>query len=331
MPFGGAMLIVENLCKDFKVGKKTLRALHNVSLHIRPKETLGLVGESGSGKTTFGRTLLRLYEPTNGRIFFDGQEITKLKDLTHLRRRMQMIFQDPYASLNPRMTIEEILKEPLQIHHIGSSESQQKRAQELLDLVHLPQAALNRFPHEFSGGQRQRIGIARALALKPDFIICDEPISALDVSIQAQIANLLLDLQRDLGLTTLFIAHDLAMVRSFCTHIAVMYLGEIVEIGPIEEVYAHPKHPYTQLLLASVPLHDPLLEKSRPKVLLQGEPPSPFETSRGCPFASRCPKAEKICLQQKPLLSGKTHQTACLLHRTQPPTWNLEGIIAAHL
>ena len=309
------MLIVENLSKVFTLGRRTLTALRNVSFSILPQETLGIVGESGCGKTTLGRTLLRLYEPTSGRILFQGKDITREKNLKEVRRHMQMIFQDPSASLNPRMNIEEILKEPLEIHQIGNIESRRKRALELLDLVHLPQTSLNRFPHEFSGGQRQRIGIARALALNPEFIVCDEPISALDVSIQAQIANLLLDLQKELGLTYLFIGHDLAMIRAISTHVAVMYHGEIVEIGPTQEVYTNPRHPYTQLLLASIPLHDPYLERQRPKVFLQGEPPSPFELLQGCPFQSRCPKAQLLCKEKRPPLLGMPHQAACFFEK----------------
>lgn len=240
------MIEVRNLTKIYTLGKKKIYAVHNVSFHLQKGEILGLVGESGSGKSTLGKMLLRLVSPTSGQIFFDKEEITHSKDM-HLCQRMQIIFQDPFASLNPRMTIGDLIAEPLKIH------KRRLRVDELLDLVGLPRQCKGRYPHEFSGGQRQRIGIARALALNPDFIVCDESISALDVSIQAQIVNLLLNLQKELGLTYLFIAHDLSMVRYISTRVAVMHRGEIVEIADVDTLYAHPQHPYTKLLLSSIP------------------------------------------------------------------------------
>ncbi len=310
-----SLIQVEKLTKSFLVNRRQLTAVRDLSFSIDPGQTLGLVGESGCGKTTLGRLLLRLYEPNSGSILFRGQDITRFSDqkMKIVRRHMQMIFQDPYASLNPRMTVESIISEPLIVHAVGSSEEQKKQVVELLDLVNLPKNCLGRFPHEFSGGQRQRIGIARALALHPELIICDEPISALDVSIQAQIANLLLSLQKELKLTYLFIAHDLAMVKVLARRVAVMYLGEFVEIGPVEELYTHPRHPYTQILLDSIPLHDPIRERTRTQPVLHGEPPSPLNPPQGCPFCTRCPKAQSICFQQKPSLKevGKEHQAAC--------------------
>ncbi len=304
------LLHIEKLEKSFRVGKQTLQALKPTTLTIRSGETLALVGESGCGKSTLGRTLLRLYEPTGGKVFFKGCEITALspRELKAMRRHMQIIFQDPFSSLNPRMTIGDILAEPLKIHLPKSPH--QKRVFELLDLVNLPKNCIGRFPHEFSGGQRQRIVIARALALSPEFIVCDEPISALDVSIQAQIANLLLTLQKELKLTYLFIAHDLAMVKVLANRIAVMYLGEIVEIGPAEEILTHPKHPYTQLLLSSIPeLNNPTPS------LFSFEPPSPLKPPSGCPFSTRCPKAGLQCFQKKPCLEevAPGHSAACFL------------------
>jgi oligopeptide/dipeptide ABC transporter ATP-binding protein len=298
------LIQTEDLVKTFTVGRRKLTALQGVSLSIFPGETMGLVGESGCGKSTLGRTLLRLYEPTSGRILFKGLDISKMgpRQMKGVRRQMQMIFQDPFASLNPRMTVGDIISEPLDVHQIGTTEERQKCVAELLDLVNLPKTCAGRFPHEFSGGQRQRIGIARALALHPEFIVCDEPISALDVSIQAQIANLLLSLQKELNLTYLFIAHDLAMVKVLAKVLAVMYLGEFVETGSVEEIYADPRHPYTQILLASVPLHDPVEERKRVQIFLHGEPPSPLDPPKGCPFCTRCPKAKSICFEQKPEL-----------------------------
>ncbi len=310
-----ALIQTIHLVKEFTVGRRPLVALRDINFSIFRGQTLGLVGESGCGKSTLGRTLLRLYEPSEGRILFRGQDITHLPHarLKEVRREMQMIFQDPYASLNPRMTVGDIISEPLDVHRIGPSSERTQRVAELLDLVNLPKSCSGRFPHEFSGGQRQRIGIARALALRPEFIICDEPISALDISIQAQIANLLLALQKELNLTYLFIAHDLAMVKVLSSQVAVMYLGEFVEMGPVESIYAHPQHPYTQILLASIPLHNPIEEKKRTQIFLNGEPPSPLDPPKGCPFSNRCPKAQSICFEKKPPLKevGAQHQAAC--------------------
>jgi len=309
------LIQTEQLTKSFFVNHRKLTAVRNLSFSIDQGQTLGLVGESGCGKSTLGRLLLRLYDPTSGKIFFHDRDITNFSDkqMKEVRRHMQMIFQDPFASLNPRMTIEAIIKEPLVIHAIGSSDEQKKQVINLLDLVNLPKGSLGRFPHEFSGGQRQRIGIARALALHPELIVCDEPISALDVSIQAQIANLLLSLQKEFHLTYLYIAHDLAMVKVLASRVAVMYLGEFVEIGPVDDLYTHPQHPYTQILLSSVPHHDPIQERARPQTILQGEPPSPLELPKGCPFSSRCPKAQSICFEKKPMLTevSKDHQASC--------------------
>lgn len=301
---------VRALTKTFRVGKKSLTAVNNVSLQIHEGEILGLVGESGCGKSTLGRLLMRLERPTEGQIFFEGNEISRSKDRS-LCRQMQMIFQDPFASLNPRMTVEDIIGEPLYVHGIPKGNT----IIELLDLVGLPQNARYRFPHEFSGGQRQRIGIARALALKPKFLVCDEPISALDVSIQAQIASLLQQLQKELKLTYLFIAHDLAMVRHLSDRIAVMYLGNIVEIAPADELFANPRHPYTQLLLSSVHIPDPILERARPRYPAYGELPSLINRPPGCPFSSRCPHAKPLCREQAPSLIqiGATHTVACHL------------------
>ena len=314
-----ALIQAEHIVKTFTVNRKSLIALRKVNFSIFPGQTLGLVGESGCGKSTLGRTLLRLYEPTEGRILFRGQDITHLPraHLKDVRRHMQMIFQDPFASLNPRMTVGDIISEPLDVHKIGTPAERTKQVAELLDLVNLPKNCTGRFPHEFSGGQRQRIGIARALALHPEFVICDEPISALDISIQAQIANLLLALQKELNLTYLFIAHDLAMVKVLSSQVAVMYLGEFVEMGPVEAIYANPRHPYTQILLASIPLHDPIQEKKRTQIFLNGEPPSPLDPPKGCSFCTRCPQAKPICFEQKPILKdvGEKHQAACFFSK----------------
>ena len=303
------LLEVRDLSVIYRLGPHKLKAVNSVSFAIQPGETLGLVGESGCGKSTLGKAILQLVQPTSGQIYFDGREITHCKE-KKLRREMQMIFQDPLASLNPRMSVGEIIREPLVVHKITH---QMETVYKLLDLVGLSRLSAGRYPHEFSGGQRQRIGIARALSLNPRFLVCDEPISALDISIQAQIVNLLQDLQKELHLTYLFIAHDLSMVRYLSTHVAVMYLGELVEIGPAEEVYKNPLHPYTQLLLSSIPLLDPIQERKRVPTALAGEIPSPLNPPSGCVFSTRCPMAKELCKRQKPVLQKiiDNRQTAC--------------------
>jgi peptide/nickel transport system ATP-binding protein len=282
-----------------------IKAVDDVSFEIRHGETLGLVGESGCGKSTLGRTLLRLYEPTAGKIIFDGQDIDKLgaEEMRVLRRRMQVVFQDPFASLNPRHSVSRIIGEPLRAHRLASRRGAARRAAELLEIVGLPRDAASRYPHEFSGGQRQRIGLARALALQPDFIVADEPVSALDVSIQAQIINLLEELQQEFSLTYLFIAHDLAVVRHISDRIAVMYLGSIVEISPAAELYANPLHPYTISLLSAVPIPDPEVERARKPLLLAGDIPSPANPPPACRFHTRCPFVQETrCREDEPPL-----------------------------
>lgn len=315
------MITVENLKMYFYKGggflskKQTIKAVDDISFTIRTGETLGLVGESGCGKSTTGRAVLRLYTPTDGKIIFDGQDITKLSDKAMLpyRKSMQMIFQDPYASLNSRMTISDIISEALIIHNIGTPAERRDRVKSLLERVGLKQEHASRYPHEFSGGQRQRIGIARALAVKPKFIICDEPISALDVSIQAQVINMLEELQEEFKLTYLFIAHDLSMVKHISTKIGVMYLGKMVEIGDSEDVYANPQHPYTQALLSAVPIPDPTREKNR--IVLEGDVPSPIDPPPGCRFATRCKYCKDICKIEEPTMKdvGGEHFLACHL------------------
>ncbi len=308
------MLKVENLKKHFHTQSGIVHSVDGVSLTVSRGETLGLVGESGCGKTTTARTIIRLYEPDEGRIIFDGHDITHItqRELLPFRKRIQMIFQDPYASLNPRMTAGDIIREPMIVHRVPKDEHSD-RVNHLLELVGLNSEQAGRYPHEFSGGQRQRIGIARALAAEPDMIICDEPISALDVSIQAQIVNMLEDLQKSLGLTYLFIAHDLSMVRHISTRVAVMYLGSIVETAPSDELYTRPLHPYTVSLLSSVPIPDPDKSAQRKIIPLKGEIPSPVNPPSGCKFHTRCPKAMPECSAVTPKLQdkGNNHLCAC--------------------
>lgn len=295
-----------------------IKAVDDVSFYIKKGETLGLVGESGCGKSTTGRTLIKLYEPTGGKILFDGEDITKYseKQMLPFRKRMQMVFQDPYASLNSRMTINDIIGEAIETHHIASGKEKDERIGELLRRVGLMPDHASRYPHEFSGGQRQRVGIARALAVEPEFIICDEPISALDVSIQAQVINMLEDLQNDMGLTYLFIAHDLSMVKHISNRIGVMYLGNLVEIGSSDEVNNHPAHPYTEALLSAVPLPDPKIARERQRIVLQGDVPSPLNPPSGCRFRTRCTKCMKICSEVTPKLQeiAPGHEVACHLY-----------------
>ena len=304
------LLEVKGLKKYFPITKGILfqrevgavKAVDHVSFNIYEGETLGLVGESGCGKTTTGRTILQLYKPTDGQVVFAGENLTEKnpKDMRKLRYRMQMIFQDPMASLNPRWTISTSISEPLQVHQNLGNAEKLERVEQLLELVQLNSYYVNRYPHEFSGGQLQRIGIARALATSPEFIICDEPISALDVSIQAQIVNLLEDLQGELGLTYLFIAHDLSMVRHICDRVAVMYLGIIAELADRDDLYNDPLHPYTQALLSAVPIPDPRVTRSRKRIILEGDPPSPANPPSGCRFHPRCPLATDQCKQETP-------------------------------
>ena len=316
---GNAPLVqVEHLKKYFQVGRgKVLHAVDDVTFSIPKGTTLGLVGESGCGKTTVGRTLVGLYQPDGGRVTFDGQDITHLKgkEKRAITRRMQMVYQDPYASLNPFFTVGEIITEGLEIHNIGENKKERMEiAYDLLNRVGLHREHANRFPHEFSGGQRQRVGLARSLAVNPEFIVCDEAISALDVSVQAQIVNMLVDFQQSMGLTYLFIAHDLSMVRYISDQTAVMYLGQLVEIGDIHEIYDHPAHPYTQGLLQAVPVADPDYEKARAgKRVMLGEVASPINPGPGCRFCSRCPRATEVCKNETPQLKnvGGTHQVAC--------------------
>ncbi len=311
------ILEVQNLKKYFPVKsgfkKLTLKAVDGVSFTINRGETLGLVGESGCGKTTVGRTLLQLYKPTEGKVIFEGQEITD-KNINEMRKKMQMVFQDPYSSLNPRMTVEDIIGEPLDVHHLYSSKAERReKILHLMELVGLNSEHATRYAHEFSGGQRQRIGIARALSVKPDFIVCDEPVSALDVSIQAQIINMFEELQAKLGLSYLFIAHDLLVVQHISKRIAVMYLGKLVEIGDADEVCNSPIHPYSISLLSAVPIPDPKLERSRQRIVLEGDVPSPLAMPEGCPFRTRCKYATEKCAKEMPPLTdrGNGHFAAC--------------------
>ncbi len=301
----------------FRKEVRTARAVNGVSFDIERSETLGLVGESGCGKSTTGRCMLRLIEPTGGRVLYDNTEITALgqRELRPYRRHLQIVFQDPFGSLNPRLTVDAMLREILEFHELAEGDGAAKRSGELLDMVGLSPAQRHKYPHEFSGGQRQRIGIARALAVEPRFIVCDEPVSALDVSIQAQIINLLSDLQKQLALSYLFIAHDLAVVRHISNRVAVMYLGKIVEIADAEELYVNPLHPYTQVLLSSVPVPDPAQRKVR--TVLKGEMPSPYRPPGGCAFHTRCPVAKKECAETEPEFkdAGGGHGVSCHLVR----------------
>jgi len=304
------LIKVENLTKHFPITRGivfqreigAVQAVDNVSFEIHEGETLGLVGESGCGKSTTGRTILQLHRATSGKVFYDDTDLTETSDdkMRAFRRDLQIIFQDPYASLNPRMTVGSIIAEPLEVHRIGTRKERRARVKELLALVGLNPYFINRYPHEFSGGQRQRIGVARALALNPKFIVCDEPIAALDVSIQAQVVNLLEELQKQFGLTYLFIAHDLSMVRHIADRTAVMYLGKLVELANRDELYGNPLHPYTQALLSAVPIPDPVKERERKRVILEGDVPSPANPPSGCRFHTRCPIAEDICNQKEP-------------------------------
>jgi oligopeptide transport system ATP-binding protein len=312
---------VKNLVKEFPMkgglftrNAGSVKAVQDVSFTIQKGETLGLVGESGCGKSTLGRCLIRLIEPTSGELFINGEDIRKMRgeELRKLRRRMQIIFQDPYASLNPRMTVGSTLSEPLEVHNLGgSSAGRKKRVGELLELVGLRPEAANRYPHEFSGGQRQRIGIARALAVEPEFIVCDEPVSALDVSIQAQVINLLMDLQKKLNLTYLFIAHDLKVVEHISNRVAVMYLGKIVETAKADDLYLMPKHPYTRALLSAIPVPDP--NRKGERIILKGDVPSPINPPAGCQFHPRCPLKKDHCTASSPLHTkfGDAHFAAC--------------------
>jgi oligopeptide transport system ATP-binding protein len=314
------ILEVKKLKKYFKLGnKEILKAVDDVSFAIKEGETLGLVGESGCGKTTCGRTAIGLYDKTDGEIFYRGKSIDGLKgkEKKQFNKEVQIIFQDPYASLNPRMTVADIISEGIDIHGIAKSkEDKDKRIYELLEHVGLNKEHANRFVHEFSGGQRQRIGIARALAVEPKFILCDEPISALDVSIQAQIANLLINLQKELGLTYLFIAHDLSMVKHISDRIAVMYLGSMVELAESEELFNNAKHPYTEALMSAIPIADPDIEENRERIMLEGDVPSPINTPKGCKFQGRCSKCMEICKNEYPEFKEveKGHFVACHLY-----------------
>lgn len=314
------ILEVKNLKKYFKVGNKDiLKAVDDVSFFIREGETLGLVGESGCGKTTCGRTLIGMYDKSGGEVFYKGKSVHGLsrKDKKAFTKEVQIIFQDPYASLNPRMTVADIIAEGIDIHGLAKNKKdREERIYKALDQVGLNREHANRFVHEFSGGQRQRIGIARALAVEPKFILCDEPISALDVSIQAQVANLLIKLQKELGLTYLFIAHDLSMVKHISDRVAVMYLGSMAELAESEELYNNPKHPYTKALMSAIPIADPDVEESRERIMLSGDVPSPINTPIGCKFQGRCDKCMEICRKEVPEFKEveKNHFVACHLY-----------------
>ncbi len=323
------LLHVEHLVKEFPVSssifkrgpKRSVHAVNDVSFDIYPNETFGLVGESGCGKSTTGRCLMRLINPTSGTVVFNGEDVSDMKgkELKNLRHDMQYVFQDPYASLNPRMTIGELISEPMYIHNEGgSNEERIETVRGLLKVVGLNPEHINRYPHEFSGGQRQRIGIARAFALHPKLIICDEPVSALDVSIQAQVLNLLDNLQEEFGTAYLFIAHDLSVVQHISDRVAVMYLGSIMEMSDWRSLYAEPCHPYSQALLSAVPVADPDLQRSRERIILAGDPPSPIDPPSGCLFHTRCPIAQEICSQEKPELREVAPGHMCACHFAKP-------------
>lgn len=315
------LIEIQDLKQHFKIkgglfGRniQTVKAVDGVSFTINKGETFGLVGESGSGKTTLGRTLLHLYKPTSGKIFFNGEEVNE-NNYRQYAKRMQIIFQDPYASLNPRMTVEDIIGEALDVHKLYSTKNERReKVINLLKLVGLNAEQAQRYPHEFSGGQRQRIGIARALAVDPEFIVCDEPVSALDVSIQAQIINMLYDMQQDMKLTYLFIAHDLAVVRQISKRIAVMYLGNIVELTDSESLYTKSLHPYTQSLISAIPISEPSVAKTKQRIILSGEIPSPINPPSGCKFRTRCPKAEAICAEKAPEFKEVESGHYCACH-----------------
>ena len=315
------LIEIQDLKQHFKIkggffGRniQTVKAVDGVSFTINKGETFGLVGESGSGKTTLGRTLLHLYKPTSGKIFFNGEEVNK-ENYRNYAKKMQIIFQDPYASLNPRMTVEDIIGEALDVHKLYSTKDERReKIINLLKLVGLNAEQAQRYPHEFSGGQRQRIGIARALAVNPEFIVCDEPVSALDVSIQAQIINMLYDMQHDMGLTYLFIAHDLAVVRQISKRIGVMYLGNIVELTDSESLYTKSLHPYTQSLISAIPISEPSIAKTKQRIILSGEIPSPINPPSGCKFRTRCPKAEAVCAENAPEFREVENGHYCACH-----------------
>ncbi len=323
MPENKTLLEVRNLKQYFDINmgffrSKPLKAVDDVSFSIRKGETLGLVGESGCGKTTVGRSILHLYTPTGGQVIYDGQEIKSRESLREFRRKATMVFQDPYSSLNPRMTVSDIVAEPLDVHKLYKTKKErQDRVLELMGYVGLNSEHASRYAHEFSGGQRQRIGIARALAVNPEFIVCDEPVSALDVSIQAQVINMFDDLQDKLGLTYLFIAHDLLVVRHISDRIAVMYLGKMVELADAEEIYKHPLHPYSQSLLSAVPMPDPKTARANKRIVLTGDIPSPLNAPSGCPFRTRCRYATPACAESMPAFEevSKDHFVAC--HRVK--------------
>ena len=323
-PENKVLLKVKNLKKYFPITSGIVfqnpvgfvKAVDDISFEVFKGETLGLIGESGCGKSTTGRTILQLYRPTSGEVIFEGTNLAELKEdaIRKIRRRAQMIFQDPYSSLNPRTTVYDIISEPLKIHNIATGKECLERVKDLLDKVGLNSKFADRYPHEFSGGQRQRIAIARALALNPEFIVCDEPISALDVSIQAQIINLLEQLQDELGLTYVFIAHDMSMVRHISSRVAVMYLGKIVELTDRDQLYKNPSHPYTKALLSAVPIHDPIVEEKRRRIILEGDVPSPANPPKGCNFNTRCPVAEKQCFEEEPIFREVSTGSWCACH-----------------